>query len=445
MVPKSISSKGYGVRQRVLGMLALASIVAYLDRVAISTTAPAMMQELGITPIEMGMVFSAFVLGYVLFEVPGGWMADRIGARSILGRIIVWWSFFTAATGYAWNFVSLVVIRFLFGVGEAGFFPSGSSVIARWFPKRERGRAQGTILMGSRLGGAFAPALVVALMAWGGWRQVFLIFAVLGVLWAVVWVWWYRNTPAEHVAVSPKELAEIREDYSLEDKGANRVNWWALSRNGNVWALSVMYIGYTYGMYFYVTWLPTYLLEARGVGMAAVGLWAGLPLFLGAISVVVGGFLSDVLVRRVGLRWGRRLPGGLGLLLAGLLLLLSVLLENNVAALIAMVASFACADLLLGPAWATCVDIGEKNAGTVSGCMNSIGHIGGVLSPVVLGWSLQTWGSWTYPLLLTAGFYFLGACLWLVIDPEKTIALPVSVEAELGLAGKGTELPDRAD
>ena len=445
MFPESIRSKGYGVRQCVLAMLALASTVAYLDRVAISTTAPAMMQELGITPIEMGMVFSAFVVGYVLFEVPGGWMSDRIGARAILGRIVVWWSFFTAATGYAWNLTSLVVIRFLFGVGEAGFFPSCSSAIARWFPKRERGRAQGTILMGSRLGGAFAPALVVALMTWGGWRQVFLIFAALGVLWAIVWVWWYRNTPAEHGAVSPKELAEIHEDYSLENKEANRVNWWALLRNGNVWALSVMYIGYTYGMYFYVTWLPTYLLEARGVRMAAVGLWAGLPLFLGAISVVVGGFLSDVLVRRVGLRWGRRLPGGLGLLLAGLLLLISVLLENNVAALIAMVASFACADLLLGPAWATCVDIGEKNAGTVSGCMNSIGHIGGVLSPVVLGWSLQTWGSWTYPLLLMSGFYFLSACLWLVIDPEKTIALPVSVEAELGLAGKETELPDRAD
>jgi MFS transporter, ACS family, glucarate transporter len=411
------------MRWRVLVMLFLLSVVTYLDRVCISTTAPAMMKDLGLSPLQMGWVFSIFIFGYALFEIPGGWMGDHWGARSVLTRIVLWWSFFTAATALAWSYASLLVIRLLFGVGEAGAFPNCASAIARWFPPTERGRTQGTLLTGTRLGGALAPGFVVVLMGWLGWRQVFTVFAGLGAVWTVIWYWWYRNTPEEHRSVNPEELAEIRGNLPLAPARSSPVDWRALLRSRNLWAICAMYSGYSFGLYFYLTWLPTYLLRARGVSLAGIGFWAGLPLLFGAGSNVLGGFVSDWLARRSGLRWGRRLPAGLGLLLSALLLLVSLALQRPVAALLAMVASFACADVILGPAWATCLDIGKDHAGTITGCMNSFGQIGGMLSPVLFGWAVERWGSWNVPLLVTAACYFMSAAMWLVIDPEKPLVL----------------------
>ena len=430
MIPIRPKPKTSPVRWRVLLMLFLLSVVTYLDRVCISTTAPAMMKDLGLSPFQMGMVFSIFVFGYALFEIPGGWMGDHWGARIVLTRIVLWWSFFTAATAYAWSFASLLVIRLLFGVGEAGAFPNCSSAIVRWFPSRERARAQGTLLTGTRLGGVIAPGLVILLMTRFGWRQVFTICAGFGALWAVVWYRWYRNTPEEHPAITSGELAEIRENITPVPARSSPVDWSVLLHSRNLWAICLMYSGYSFGLYFYLTWLPTYLLKARGVSRpAGIGFWAGLPLLVGAVSNVAGGFLSDALVIRVGLRWGRRIPAGLGLLLSALLLLVSLALANPVWALIAMVSSFACADIILGPAWATCLDIGKDHGGTVTGCMNSFGQAGGLLSPILFGWAVEKWGSWTFPLLLTAACYFFSACMWLVINPDKPLALDATVPA----------------
>ena len=185
-------------RNKVLALMFALTVVTYLDRVCISATAGIMSEELGLTKIQMGQVFSAFIVGYVLFEIPGGWLADRFGARSLLTRIVIWWSVFTALTGAAWNYSSLLLIRFLFGCGEAGAFPGSASAISRWFPASERGRAQAAVMVGSRLGGGFAPALVYSMMAVVGWRPVYWIFSVLGLIWAAVWTVWYRNSPEEH-------------------------------------------------------------------------------------------------------------------------------------------------------------------------------------------------------------------------------------------------------
>lgn len=183
------------VRHRVLALLFSLTFITYLDRVCISVTAEAMSQELGLSKTQMGQVFSIFVLGYVLFEIPGGWLADRFGARGLLARVVIWWSAFTALTAGAWSYTSLMAVRFLFGCGEAGAFPGCTSSISRWFPIAERGRAQAVIMVGSRLGGAIAPGLVIALMAILGWRPVYWVFATVGLVWAAIWSWWYRNSP----------------------------------------------------------------------------------------------------------------------------------------------------------------------------------------------------------------------------------------------------------
>jgi MFS family permease len=259
-------------RHRVLALMFALTFITYLDRVCISATATAMSDELGMSKTQMGQVLSAFVVGYVLFEIPGGWLADRYGARALLTRIVIWWSAFTALTGVAWNFASLLVIRFLFGCGEAGAFPGCASALSRWFPRAERGRAQAVIMVGSRLGGAFAPALVVYVMSQAGWRPAFWIFAGVGIVWAAVWAWWYRNSPEEHPSVSAREIDDIRFGRD-EVSHATLVPWGALLRHEGVWALCAMYSGYAFGLYFYLTWLPTYLQEGRGIALSTVGFY----------------------------------------------------------------------------------------------------------------------------------------------------------------------------
>lgn len=401
-------------------MMFALTLVTYLDRVCISATADMMRSELGLDRTQMGAVFSAFVLGYVLFEIPGGWLADHFGARSLLTRIVIWWSVFTALTGAAWSYVSLLVIRFLFGCGEAGAFPGCASAISRWFPFAERGRAQAVIMVGSRLGAALAPPLVIAMSEAMGWRPVYWAFAGLGLVWAFGWTGWYRNSPEEHPDVSPSELALIQAGRPPRGK-PEPTPWGKLLRSRNVWALCLMYSGYAYGLYFYLTWLPTYLNEGRGIAWERVGWAAMAPLLAGAFCNFLGGWLTDAFAKRMSLRWARRLPAMGGLLAAAGFLTATTMIEDNFWGLTTLAMSFGSADLILAVCWATCLDIGGDHAGAVSGTMNSLGQIGGLIAPALIGWLVESFGSWKLPLLIAAAVYVFSALVWLLIDPEKPV------------------------
>lgn len=217
--------------------------------------------------------------------------------------------------------------------------------------------------------------------------------------------------------MSPAELADIRSDGAPVPRAA--LDWRRMCRSRNLWALCAMYSGYTYGLYFYLTWLPTYLRERRGLSWAGVGLGAALPLLVGAVANLAGGYWTDALVRRWGLRWGRRVPAVAGLCGAGLFLAVAALASSNALNLAALALSFGAADLVLAVCWATCIDLGKQNAGSVAGIMNSLGQIGGMFSPFLLGWLLEKWGSWTLPLLISAGYYVVSGLLWFWIDPEE--------------------------
>jgi MFS transporter, ACS family, glucarate transporter len=270
------------------------SVITYVDRVAISSAATAIRSDLGLSAIQMGWVFSAFTFAYAAFEIPSGWWGDVIGPRKVLTRIVLWWSAFTMATGLAWSFASLVVARFLFGVGEAGAFPNISRSFAAWFPARERGRAHGVVFMGTRLGGAIAPPLVVLLMSWIGWRLSFLACGLLGVVWCAFWLRWFRDDPAQHRSVDAQELNTIREGAGAE--APPRLPWRALL-SANLLAICAMYFCMAYTLYFNLTWLPTYLKEARGFSVNQAGGIAGLILLAGAAGSLAGGRLTDHLVR----------------------------------------------------------------------------------------------------------------------------------------------------
>ena len=407
-------------RYRVLGLLFALMLITYLDRVCFSTTASAVGSDLGLSLSEVGLAGSAFVLGYVLFEIPGGWLADRFGARLMLTRIVIWWSAFTALTGAAWNLGSLVMIRFLFGCGEAGAFPGATSAIARWFPRNELGRAQSVVMFGSRVGFALTSWIVIALMARVGWRGVYWAFAVLGVVWALVWSAWFRDTPDAHPSVSRTELALIRSQRIARGHAAIG-RWGAILTNRSVLALCGMYSGYTWGLYFYIQWLPTYLEQARGLDLPDIGPTAAAVLVSGAVASLAGGWISDRLVPTLGVRSARRLPAMAGLLGAAVFLALAATVEDNMLALVFLGLSFGSAELILAVTWATCLDIGGPAAGVVSGTMNSLGQIGGALAPWLTGVMVEEFASWEPPLLVAAAYYVVSALLWMAIDPNQRL------------------------
>jgi MFS family permease len=411
----------------MVGFALGAMAVAYLDRVCISIAAPAIKADLGLDDAQMGYVFSAFTLAYALFEVPAGWLADRFGARLMLTRIVVWWSGMTAATGAAQGFASLVALRALFGMGEAGVLPSLARAFRLWLPARERGRAFGLTIMAAALGGAATQPIAVAILERVSWRVAFPIFGAVGVVFAVAWFWWFRDDPREHRGVNAAELAEIGAD--PPDAEHPRVPWSTLTRSRNLMALCAMYFGAIYGWYFYLTWLPTYLLRARGFELSAVGWLAALPLLGIAVGSLAGGLLADALVRRFGARVGLRLPGMVGLPAAALAILAAVGARDPHTSAFCLAAAAMLAALGVAPAWSVCLAIGGRHAGVVSGAMNTFGNLGGVVSPVVVGWCLAWWNSWDTPLYTVAALYAFAAICWLGVDPTDSLDLPASAEA----------------
>jgi MFS family permease len=422
------------VRYRVLRLAFFLAIVTYLDRVCISIATPFIMEDLGLTLVQMSTVFGAFTLAYSLFEVPSGWLGDVIGPRRVLTRIVLWWSAFTMLTGAAQGLRSLVAIRFLFGAGEAGAFPNAVRSFSQWFPARERGMANGVLFLGSRLGGAFtAPITLVLIQLWG-WRLSFVFFGAFGIVWAVIWYRSYRDHPSEHADVDREELGWIlQETPNLQSPTPNHFQlprpnadeptpWRALLKSPNLYAICAMYFTFGYGLYFYFTWLPTYLIRELRFSLLAGGFFSSLPFLLAGAANIAGGWCTDALARARGLRTARVTLGCTAFSLCAGLILGSILLTAPVAKALLLALALASADFALSACWAVCLDVAPRHAGVVTGFMNTFGNLGGLVGPVVVGLMVDRLGSWTLPLYVTAGVYLAGAVAWLAINPTKRIA-----------------------
>jgi MFS transporter, ACS family, glucarate transporter len=408
-------------RYKLLRFTFALSIITYVDRVCISTAAGSITSELHLTPAQMGWVFSAFTIAYALFEIPSGRLGDTLGPRKVLTRIVLWWSAFTMATGLVWSYLTLLIARFLFGAGEAGAFPNMSRSLSHWFPERERGTAHGVMFMGSRLGGAITPLLVTPILAYAGWRTSFWIFGLLGVVWSIFWWRWFRDDPSSHPEVNAGELAVIQES-ALESgtaKQQRETPLWSLFKLQLLW-ISLMYFCYGYSLYFYLTWLPTYLRDVRGFSNSQTSLVHTFVLLTAAAASILGGRLTDLLVKRYGLRIGRSI-GVVALPVSGIAMAAAALTTNNIASAVLLAAAAGAGDLCLSTCWAICHDVGKDDAGTVTGCMNTFANIGGALSPLVLGYTVQWWGSWATPLLIAAGVSVLGGLLTLPINASKPL------------------------
>jgi MFS family permease len=406
--------------RKVVVVLTLALVaVAYLDRVCISTAAPAIRADLGLDQAQMGLVFSAFTFAYALFEMPSGWLADKFGARKALMRIVLFWSALTAATGLAVGFASLVALRLFFGMGEAGAFPATARAYARWLPASERGRGFGLAIMTGALAGAATQPLVVRLLPLVGWRASFAIFGAVGVVWSALWWTYFRDDPRAHPGVNQAELAVIGAAGDPPPHGA--VPFGLLLRNRSLVALCFMYAGTIYGWYFYLTWLPTYLLEARGFDMKSMGWYSAAPLIGIALGVFLGGVLSDLLPSRFGKKNGRRIQGLVGLPLAAITVAAAVATSDPVASALMLASAAMFAALGVAPAWTLCVDIGGPHAGVVTGAMNMCGNLGGALVSLVVGFCLKHLHSYDAAMYSISAMYAVSGICWTLVDPSECL------------------------
>ena len=395
--------------------------ITYLDRVAISVTRPDIARDLNLSAIQMGYVFSAFYLAYALFEIPTGWWGDRVGTRAVLTRIVCWWSTFTVLTGVAFNHSSLVAIRFLFGAGEAGAWPNVARTFSRWFPRQERGTAQGIFFMSAHLAGGLTPILVTLLLGLMNWRYLFALFGSIGFVWSIAWYRWFRNAPAEHPAVSAEERELIESSLGADlGHAVGAADWKRLLANRTVVCLCLMYFTQAFGGTFYVTWLPTYL-ASRGLTGMTGGVLAGLPLVFSAVADLLGGIATDRASRRFGLRLGRVTIGGGALAAAGAFTIASTWLASPVAAAILIALGGASSNFLLGAAWGTCLDIGGRRSGAVSAAMNTSGQVGSILSPILVAEVVRRYAVWSAPLYVAGVLFLLGAICWLGVDPTKPV------------------------
>jgi MFS transporter, ACS family, glucarate transporter len=499
------AEKPTNVRYGVLGFACVLSMITYLDRVCFGTIAPYVESEFHLDKDQMAWIFGAFTLAYAAFEVPTGWLGDVFGPRKTLIRIVLWWSVFTALTGLIYPslgtslaFWAMLSVRFLFGIGEAGAYPNIARAFHNWFPFQERGFAKGAVWMAGRFGGGITPFIVLALVyevqlpeavnppiVQEHWRHIFWIFGAIGVLWCVAFYFWFRDLPDEHpsanqaevdlikgthplATMSPPVVSEAIQAHSptlppstaiaegepkLPSPAAHgeriRVPWGKLLTSPNLWLICGMYFCASYGWYFNITYLPGFIRSRMEVGDKWTPSWwqyslmAGLPLLLGSVACIVGGYLTDLFIKKTANRkWGRRLFGILGHGLCAGFYFLSISfmgLSDPWPFVVCIAVATFWNDITMGAAWASCIDIGRRYSGIVSGCMNTIGNLGGFTANLSTGYILKYYTSgidkavseeaynqamaagWETNVLVFSGAYVVAVFFWMLFDATKPI------------------------
>jgi MFS transporter, ACS family, glucarate transporter len=422
VLPYELTARPTRVRYGVVAFTVALAMVIYLDRVCISMVAKDIRRDLHLTERQMSYVFSIFQIAYAIFEIPTAWWADRRGTRNVLARIVIWWSALTMATAASASYGMMLAIRFLFGAGEAGALPCVASTFSRWIPATERGRAQSFFFAGSHISAAFTPMLVIYLSWYMNWRSIFVLFGFTGFVWAIAWRLWYRNDPSQHPDVNAQELAKIDAGrLPFADHASPWKYWQTLLGNRNTIPLCLMYVGNCYAYYFCITWLPTYLMEQHHVTSAKLGLYLALPLSCSIAGDFLGGFTTDRLSRRFGLRIGRSALGAVGYTLAAAAMFVAATASRLLPAIFALSAAVALVMFTVSAAWSTCLDIGGRHTGVVGALMNTAGNAGAIFSPIVAIYAKDYFRNWNAPLVVIGGLFLIGAVCWCLIDPRRRV------------------------
>lgn len=388
----------------------LLSFLLYIDRTCISTAKEFIIADLNLTDAQFGWIMSAFAFGYAFFQTPSGLMADRFGPRKLLAFVVTFWSIFTGLTAIAWSWVSMMVIRFLFGAGEAGAFPGMARVVYSWIPVQERGVVKGINFSASRLGAAATMPVLPAMIHWLGWKESFVVLMVVGFVWAAAWWWWFRDNPEDKAGMPEEERAYVLANRQQPEAGsegaAAALRAGTLFGSGNMWLMMGQYFASNFTFFFCLTWLYPHVKETYNLDYAEAGFYAAIPLVGGALGNLFSGWLVDRIYRtRAAL--SRKVPAILGFALATVGLIFSVEQTEVLWATLWLTIAIFGADMTLSPSWNFCIDIGGRNSGAVSGTMNMAGNLGsaivGIAFPYLYYW---TGGSET--------FFYVGAFLNLV-------------------------------
>jgi MFS transporter, ACS family, glucarate transporter len=407
-------------RRRVLVLLFFLILITYLDRVTISLVGVRIKTAFHLSNEQFGWVVGAFALAYAIFEIPSGMMVDRIGQRAVFIRIVLWWSFFTALTGMTMGLTTLLLTRFLFGMGESGAYPTSSSTIARWFPATETGRSMSVLFVGQNAGAAVAPLIVVPLAIHFGWRAPFFVNGLIGLVWVLICLLWFRNEPSQKKGISKEEVALI-ESKRRFTKHKEKFPWKIAIRNWRILAMLFGFFCSQWGLYFFVAWMPVYLQQGRHFAENYMKMTTSYMFIFGMAGALLSGFLNDWLVRKRGLNFGRRFVGVSSLGLSGIFLAVTAATQSNSMAAICLWACYFCYSFYAITAFSSCVDIGGPKAGTMAGMMNCAGQTGAFLLSVVFGKIADFAHNFNTPVFLIAGILILGSIAWSRIDPERKI------------------------
>ena len=402
----------------------LLAFLLYVDRVCISTAKAPIVAELGLSDAQFGWILSSFAFGYALLQAPAGVLADRHGARIILAAVVTFWSVFTGLTAAAWNFASMLVVRFLFGAGEAGAFPGMARTVFSWIPVQERGLVKGINFSASRLGAAVTMPALPWLIATIGWKASFVVLMLVGIVWAVAWWAWFRDDPADQPGLPAAEREYIlahRQEPGAASAPAAALSIATLLRSGDLWLLMGQYFASNFAFFFCLSWLFPYVQKTYNLSYTQAGFYAMVPLLGGAAGNIFAGWMVDALFRTGRPVASRRIPAMIGFTLAAVGLLLSVDQASVGGAVFWLTVAIFGADMTLSPSWSACIDIGGRNAGQVSGTMNMAGNLGSALVALAFPYLLQWTGGPQTFFHVGAALAAVAAAGWLLIQPRRRI------------------------
>ena len=418
----------FGTRWLMIGVTALGLTIAYVDRASLSIAIPFIQQEYGFDQVWKGFVLSAFFWSYAAFQIPSGWLIDKLGVRLVYAVAVIWWSFWTAMTAVAQGVNSLVGLRLMLGIGEAPVAPCGVKVVSQWFPRHERAFAASIADTGQQLGSALSLPIITTLIAFSGWRLAFIVIGVVGVLWVLLWLTLFQ-TPRQSKRLPADELAHIEAAGARIEAtpATGAVKWRDLLRHRTVWGMMLGYICRAYAVYFFITWYPSYLVEVHHFSLKQLGIYGAIPPFLAIISTWCGGLFSDALVAR-GIRLGvaRKVPIISALALASAIIF-AAYAETAAAALAFLTLAMCSSAFAAGSVLALPADVAPtpETVGSIAALQNFGAQIGGILSPIITGVLLAAdHGSYRLPLISAGVICLTGALVYaFMVQVER---LPIS-------------------
>lgn len=398
----------------VLGMLCIMYFITYLDRVNVSTAAAGFGQEFNLSKTQIGLVFSAFAYPYLVFQIIGGWVSDRFGAKRTLMVCGVLWAIATLLTGFAGGLISLLAARLLLGLGEGATFPAATAAMARWVPKERRGFAQGITHACARVGNAVAPAAVVAIMAVYGWRESFYLCGVISLVWVALWAVTFTEHPKDHPRITADEL----ETLPAPKKKAGNVPWRRLFKR--MAPVTIVYFCYAWTLWLFLSWIPQYFLHSYDLDLKKSAIFASAVFFAGVLGDTLGGIVTDKLYERTGsLKRARSWMVAVCMLLTMLSLIPMLFTHQLYVSMACLAAGFFFSEMTIGPMWAIPMDIAPEHSGTASGMMNSGSALAAIISPVLSGYLIDRFGSWELPFIGSMVLMGIGVVLALRMQPES--------------------------